>query len=63
MDTPSCARPRKTALIKARCEPELRQFYGRLASVRRLDFADVVRIALWEYAERNESVLPCPSTH
>lgn len=42
----------KSAIIRARCEPELADFYGSQARLRGLDEADVVREALRDYRSR-----------
>lgn len=46
------AKAKKSGLLKARCESELEQWYEGLAYVRRVDVADVVRDALWDFQQR-----------
>lgn len=42
----------KTDVIRARCEPDLKQDIERIALFKRLDAADITRIALRDYIQR-----------
>lgn len=57
----SIRKPRKSAMIRARCEPELVEKYQRMAYAHGLDSSDLVRLALREYAAKLPT-LPCLST-
>lgn len=63
MKTCTLSKPRKTGLLKARCEPELAEFYDRRAHSLGLDTADLVRDALRKYANQSQTFPLCPSTH
>lgn len=61
MKTSTLPKPRKSGLLKARCEPELAQFYDRKAHSMGLDTSDLVRDALRKYAGQSQTLLLCPS--
>lgn len=42
----------KTTVIRARCEPDLKLDVERIATFKRLDAADIIRIAIHDYIQR-----------
>jgi antitoxin component of RelBE/YafQ-DinJ toxin-antitoxin module len=45
------AKQNKDAVLKARCEPELKDAVDQVAQRQRLDTSDIVRIAVAKYVE------------
>lgn len=55
--TKQALRPTKDAIIRARCSEKLHARLNRIATVREVDFSDVVREACLAYANRVEQAM------
>jgi len=45
----------KGEVLRARCEPQLAEWFFNVASLRHQDVSDILREAFWHYVEKHQS--------